>query len=161
MIRPLYPLACMESMRPAPFGDPSAIKLLRSVIFTGIEGAATVYPRGYLRKRFARGLGWLGPLLFVHATDPLPNTRVYIAVTPADFRIFGRPMFSTPFEIGRWTKGSYRASIPESGMFLRLDLELEKLGRIRLNAGLSSFSGRARQVFDLIVQVAAGPVSSV
>src|SRR5260370_39285277 len=90
----------MDSTRPRAIGDVSAIKALRSVIFTGIEGAAAVHPKGFLRKRLARAGGWLGPLLSVHATDPLPNTILYIAVTPEDFRIFGRAMFSLPFEIG-------------------------------------------------------------
>jgi len=151
----------VDVFRPPAVGDASAIKALRTVVFVGIEAAAVVYPKGYWRKHLTPALWGLGPLLTIHTTDPLPDTRIYVAVTPEELRIFGKPMFSSPFEIGRWKKGSYRASIPESGMFLRLDLELAKLGRIRLNAGLSSFSGRARQVFDLIVQSAAGPVSSV
>jgi hypothetical protein len=148
----------MDSMRPPAVGDASAIRALRSVIFTGIEGAALVYPKGFLQKRLAPAMGWLGPLLTVHATDPLPNSILYIAVTPEDFRIFGRAMFSLPFEIGRWKKRSYRASIVDSGLRLKLDLELEKLGRIRVMSGLRAFSGPARQVFELVVQSAAGPV---
>lgn len=142
-------------MRPPPVGDPSAVKALRSVIFTGIEGAASVYPRGYAKVRLARLSHYLGPLFVVHATDPLPASPLYIAVTRDDFRIFGRPMFSTPFEIGRWKKGSYRASIAETGIGLKLDLELERLGRVRLLTGLRS--GHARPVFDLVVQSASGP----
>ncbi len=145
-------------MRPPPVGDPSAIKLLRSVIFTGIEGAAAVYPSGFLRKRWAPGSGWLGRFITVEAAAPLPNSRVYVAVTSDDLRIFGRPMFSSPFEIGRWEKGSYRASIPDSGVLLKLDLELEQLGRVRVMSGLRVYSGAARQVFDLVVRYASGPV---
>jgi len=145
-------------MRPPAIGDASAIKALRSVIFTGIEGAAMVYPKGFMRRRAARAMGWLGPFLFVHATDPLPSSILYIAVTPEDVRIFGRAMLSLPFEIGRWKKRSYRASIVDSGLRLKLDLELEKLGRIRVMAlGLRAFAGPARQVFELVVQNAAGP----
>ncbi len=154
-----YSLREMDSMRPPAIGDVSAIKALRSVIFTGIEGAAAVYPKGFLRKRLASAGGWLGPLLTVHASDSLPNTILYIAITPEDFRIFGRAMFSLPFEIGRWKKRSYHASIVDSGLRLKLDLELEKLGRIRvMTVGLRMFSGPARKVFELVVQSAAGPV---
>ena len=151
----------MDSLRPPAIGEASAIKALRSVIFTGIDGAAVVYPKGLMRKRLAPAMGWLGPLLTIHATDPLPNSILYIAVTPEDFRIFGRVMFSLPFEIGRWKKGSYRASIVDSGLRLKLDLELEKLGRIRVLSGLRAFSGPARQVFELVVQNASGPVIAV
>jgi hypothetical protein len=125
------------------------------VIFTGIEGAAVVYPKGYTKVHLAHLIHYLGPLFVVHATDPLPATRLYIAVTPDDFRIFGRPMFSIPFEIGRWKKGSYRASIADSGIGLKLDLELERLGRVRMSAGLRA--GHTRPVFDLVVQGASGP----
>jgi hypothetical protein len=148
----------MDSMRPPPVGDPSAVKALRSVIFTGIEGAAGVYPNGYTKVRLARLSHYLGPLFVVHATDPLPASPLYIAVTPDDFRIFGRPMFSIPFEIGRWKKGSYRASIVAAGIGLKLDLELERFGRVRLLTGLRA--GHARPVFDLVVQGASGPVLS-
>jgi hypothetical protein len=149
----------MDVMLPPPIGDASAIKLLRPVIFTGIEGAAVVYPRGLMKVRMAGMLGWLRPLITVYATDPLPATPLYIAVTPEDIRLFGRPMFSSPFEIGRWKKGFYRASILESGLRLRLVLELEKLGRIRLNTRLRAFAGPARQVLELVVQGAAGPAT--
>jgi hypothetical protein len=147
----------MDALRPPPIGERSAIKQLRTVIFVGIEGAAVVYPKGFLRKRFTPQLGGLGPLMWVHATDPLPDSRLYIAVTPEDFRIFGKPMLSSPFEIGRWKKGTYRASIPESGFRLALDLELEGLGRVRLHSGPRFLAGRARAVFDLVVQGAGGP----
>jgi hypothetical protein len=103
-------------------------------------------------------LGGLGPLMTAHTTDPLPDTPLYVAMTPDDFRIFGRPMFSTPFEIGRWKKGTYRASIGEGIFRLRLDLELEGLGRIRLNSASRLFAGQVRPVFDLVVQNASGPV---
>jgi hypothetical protein len=151
----------MDSMRPPPVGHESAIKLLRTVIFVGIEGAAAVYPKGFTRKRLTPTFGGFGPLLTAHATDPLPDTRLYIAVTPDDFRIFGKPMFSTPFELGRWKKGTYRASIAEGGLRLALDLELEGLGRVRLNSGPRFLAGHARAVFDLVVQSASGPVISI
>jgi hypothetical protein len=147
----------MDAMRPPPVGDPSAVKALRSVIFTGITGAAVVYPKGFTRKRLTPMLGGIGPLLSAHATDPLPDTRLFIAMTPDDFRIFGGPPFSSPFEIGRWKKGTYQASIREGGFRLALDLELNGLERVRLHAGPRFLSGRARAVFDLVVQGAAGP----
>jgi len=62
----------------------------------------------------------------------------------------GKPGCEVPWE----TPPLVRASpAPNAG--------LDNLGRIRLNAGPRSLSGRVRQVFDLIVQAAAGPVSSV
>ena len=147
----------MDATRPPPVGHRSAIKLLRTVIFVGIEGAAVVYPKGFMRKRLTPMLGGLGPLMTAHTTDPLPDTRLYIAVTPDDFRIFGKPMLSSPFEIGRWKKRTYRASIPESGLRLTLDLELEGLGRVRLLSGPRFLAGQARSVFDLVVLGASGP----
>jgi hypothetical protein len=149
----------MDSMRPPPIGDPSAVKALRSVIFTGIEGAASVYPRGYMKVRLAHLIHYLGPLFVVHATDPLPASPLYIAVTSDDFRIFGRPAFSIPFEIGRWKKASYRASIAATGIGLKLDLDLERFGRVRLVTGLRA--GYARPVFDLVVQCASGPIVQI
>jgi hypothetical protein len=151
----------MDAMRPPPVGDPSAVKALRSVIFTGIEGAAVVYPKGFTRKRLTPVFGGLGPLLSAHATDPLPDTRLYAATTPDEFRIFGGPMMSSPFEIGRWKKGTYRASIAEGGIRLALNLELEGLGRVRLNSGPRFLAGHARAVFDLVVQGASGPVINI
>ena len=133
-------LGWMDAVGPEPLGQESAIKQLRPVLFGTIRGAATVRPRGYMSASLGRLLGWLGPLLTVHATDPLPATLLYIAVTPDDFRIYGKPMGSGPFEIGRWSRGSYRASIPTKGLSLKLDLELERLGRIRLIFGLRMFA---------------------
>ncbi len=66
-------------------------------------------------------------------------------------------MMSSPFEIGRWKKGTYRASIREGGFRLALDLELEGLGRVRLHSGPRFLAGQARAVFDLVVQGAGGP----
>jgi hypothetical protein len=147
----------MDAMRPPPIGHRSAIKQLRRVIFVGIEGAAVVYPKGFMRKRLTPMLGGLGPLMTAHTTDPLPDTPLYIAMTPDDFRIFGRPGLSVPFEVGRWKKGTYRASIAEGGLRLALDLELEGLGRVRLNSRPRFLGGHARAVFELVVQGAAGP----
>lgn len=147
----------MDPMRPPPVGHSSAVKALRSVIFTGIEAAAVVYPKGFTRKRLTPAFGGLGPLLTAHATDPLPDTRLYIAITPDDFRIFGAPMLSTPFELGRWKKGTYPASIREGGFRLALDIELNGLGRVRLHSGPRFLASRARAVFDLVVQSASGP----
>jgi hypothetical protein len=127
-------------------------------IFTGIEGAASVYPKGYMKVRLRSLLGWLGPMLTAHATDPLPASLRYLAVTPDDMRIFGRAMGSTPFEIGRWKKWSYRASIAESGLRFKLYLEVDRLGRICLETRLRALAGTTRSVFDLVVQSASGPV---
>lgn len=148
----------MDSMPPQAIGHRSAIKQLRSVIFVGIKGAAVVYPKGFTRKRLMPMLGGLGPLMTAHTTDPLPDSPLYIAMTPDDLRIFGRPLLSTPFEIGRWKNGTYRASIADSGLRLALDLELEGLGRVRLHSGPRFLARGARSVFDLVVQSASGPV---
>src|SRR5260370_17019347 len=121
----------MDSMGSQAIGDASAVKGVRSVIFAGIEGAASVYPRGYTKVRLARLSHYLGPLFVIHATDPLPASPLYIAVTPDDFRIFGRPAFSIPFEIGRWKKWSYRPSIPASPIGPNLDLNLSRFLRTR------------------------------
>lgn len=133
------------------------VKALRQIIFTGIDGAAAVYPRGLMKVRFMPRLWGFGPLLTVHSTDPFPATRLYVAVTPDEFRIFSRATMSSPFEIGRWKKGLYRASIRDSGLRLYLDLELEGLGRVSLMSGLRLFARHVRPVFDLVVQGAAGP----
>ena len=144
---------------PQPVGHAFVVKQLQHVIFIGIEGAAMVRPKGYMLVSLGGLLGWLGPLLTVHTTDPLPATHLYIAVTPEDVRIFSKPALSTPFEIGRWKKGSFRASIPDDRLSLKLDLELERLGRVRLVSGLRVFVGSVRAVFDLVVQSASGPVT--
>ena len=123
----------MDAITPKPIGQSFVVKELRPLIFVGIEGAAIVRPKGYIFVSLAGLLGWLGPLLTVYATDPLAATHLYIAVTPDDFRIFSKPRLSSPFEIGRWKKGCYRASIPDGGPSVR-------------------------PVFDLAVQGASGPV---
>src|SRR5260370_27032654 len=147
----------MDAVRPPPIGHPSAVKQLRAVIFVGIEGAAVVYPKGFTRKRLTPPFGGLGPLVTAHATDPLPDSRLPIAMTPDDFRIFGKPMMSSPFEVGRWRRGTYRASIREGGFRLALDLELEGLGRVRLHSGLRFLAGRPRPAFDPAAKGAAAP----
>jgi hypothetical protein len=149
----------MDAVHSSSIGDASVVRLLRTVIFSGIEGAAVVYPNGLTRVHLSGVFGALGPMVAMRATDPLPATPLYIAVTPDDIRLFGRPRRSSPFEIGRWKKGSYRASIQERAFRSRLDLELDKLGRIRLCTRLRPFAGPARRVLELIVQSASGPVT--
>ena len=119
-----------------------------------------MFPRGLTKVQLASLFGVLGPLLTVHATDPLPATLLYVAITPDDFRIFGRAMRSAPFEIGRWKSRSYRASLVQGGLRLKLDLELDGLGRVRLLSGLHAFSHQVRPVFDLVVSRSSGPVMS-
>src|SRR5262249_58479844 len=113
-----------------------------------ILGAAAVR-----RKGFAKGLaltllfGWAGPLLARKATEPLPPTLLYLAVTTADIRLYSKPLIGDAFEIGRWKKDSYRANATGN----RLDLQLGRLGRVTL------FGNRpARSVIELVVQGAAG-----
>ena len=138
----------MEVPRPRAIGNQGVVKQLRSVLFSEvILGAASVRPKGYSWSVLSLALGWFGPLLSRRATDPLPPSILYLAITAADIRLFGKPSFSNLFEIGRWKKGSYRASLSPTAVSLRLDLELERLGHVRL------FGGRdARPVFELVVQ---------
>jgi hypothetical protein len=136
--------------RPAAIGDQHVVDELRSILFSEpILGAAQVRPKGYL-KGVALNLllGWAGPLLARRATEPLPPTILYLAVTPVDIRLFSKPLWGDAFEIGRWQKSGYRAS--SSGN--RLDMQLGRLGRVTLHA-----SRDAGPVVDLVVQGAAGP----
>ncbi len=120
---------------------------LRSILFSEpLLGAAEVRPRGYGKVIFASLLGWAGPIVARRATEPLPPTILYLAVTSADIRLFSKPPFADPFEIGRWKKGSYRASLDGR----RLTLEVARLGRVTVTAGTS-----ARPVFDLVMQGSA------
>ena len=98
-------------------------------------------------------LGWAGPLIARKATEPLPATVLYLAVTTADIRLFSKPPFADPFEVGRWMKGAYRASLRDAGLTLKLDLDLARLGRVTVTS-----SRGARPVLDLVVQSASGPV---
>src|SRR5438270_7250298 len=126
----------MEAPRPRAIGHQAVVKQLRSVLFSEvILGAASVRPKGYSWSVLSLALGWLGPLLSRRATDPLPPSTLYLAITAADIRLFGKPSFSSLFEIGRWKKGTYRASVVPTGMGLRLDLDLERLGSVRLFGG--------------------------
>ena len=144
----------MQIPRPPAVGHQSVVNQLRTVLFSEpILGAADVRPKGYLRLAFAPLFGWWAPILARRATEPLPPTPLCVAVTPVDIRMFSRAGFRDLFEIGRWKKGSYRASAGEARLGLKLDLELERLGRVRVYANRS-----ARPVFDLIVQSASGPV---
>ncbi len=143
--------------RPQPVGELSVAKKLRSVLFSEvILGAASVRPRGLTKKILLSGLHWLGPFLARNATGPLPALILYLAVTPVDIRIFGKPGLSDPFEIGRWKKGTYLASVKEHTLNVELNLELERLGRISL-LHTRFDARRVRPVFDLVVLGAAGP----
>jgi len=129
-------------------GHPAVVKQVRSVLFSEvILGAARVKPLGYNWSVLALMLGWFAPLLSRRATDPLPPSTLYLAVTEADIRLFGKPTFSNLFEIGRWKRSSYRALVRRSAFGLRLELDLERLGRVTLVAGRN-----AAPVFDLVVQ---------
>jgi hypothetical protein len=148
----------MDVPRPQALGDQSVVKQLRSILFSeSILGAASVRPKGSMKLFAAPLLGWLGPLLARRVTDPLPPTELYLAATSVDIRIFSKPVLADPFEIGRWKNHTYRASIRVTFLSLNLDLELERLGRVRLVAGPRVFAGSARPVFELVVQNAAGP----
>ena len=144
----------MQVPRPPAIGHQSVVKQLRSVLFSEvILAAASVRPKGFMKVVVAPALGWWAPYFARHATDPLPPTVLYLAVTPVDIRLFSKSgLRSDPFEIGRWKKGSYRASVGESALSLKIDLELERLGRVRLFARKD-----VRPVVDLVLQGAAGP----
>ena len=125
-------------------GDRNVVNQLRSILFSEkILGATSAQPKGYRLATLSWLLGWFAPLLARRATGPLPPTTVYIAVTPVDIRLFSRPALSNLYEIGRWAKGSYRASI--NGKKLKLDLE--RLGAVEL-----ILAGDARPVVDLILE---------
>ena len=151
----------MDLHKPEPVGDPSAIKRLGTVVFVGIEGVLKVTPRGLGRVRAARMLGgfWgvLGavlPLFTIHATDPLPATPIYLVLTPDDLRLYAAE--KPPYEIGRRLKRTYHATVSADGG--ALDLEVERLGIIHLHAERRSVL--TRNVFDLVIRSAAGPVDS-
>ena len=138
----------MQVARPPAAGHQTVVAELRSVLFSEpILGAASVRPKGYKAVFFAVLAGWWAPKLARRATEPLPATVLYLAVTPVDIRLFSKPPFGYPFEIGRWKKGSYRASAGETRLGLSLDLEVERLGQVRVYARRD-----ARPVFDLVVQ---------
>ena len=143
----------MQVPRPLAVGDAGIVQELRSVLFSEpILGATSVRPKGYMKGVVLTALlGWLGPIVARRATDPLPATILNLAVTAVDVRLFSKPVFGGVFEIGRWKKGTYRASLRESAP--KLDLEVERLGRVTVIAR----SHGAKDVFDLIVQSAAGP----
>ncbi|HKW59727.1 MAG TPA: hypothetical protein VJR46_08245 [Candidatus Dormibacteraeota bacterium] len=145
-------LGVVQVPRPPATGDAYVVKQLREILFSEpILGAAAVRPKGYL-KGLALNLlfGWAGPMLARRATEPLPPTLLYLAVTPVDVRLFAKPLIGDAFEIGRWKKSAYRASAVGD----RLDMLLTRLGRVTM------FGDRAaRPVIDLVVQGAAGPAA--
>ena len=140
----------MQIPRPPAVGHADVVGQLRSVLFSEpILGAARVRPKGYGIVLVSRLFGAAGAIMAKRATEPLPPTVLYLAVTPVDIRLFSKPMWSDAFEIGRWKKSTYHASIDEE----RLLLDLERLGRVTVNGGAA-----ARPVLDLVVEGAAGPV---
>jgi hypothetical protein len=144
----------VEVARPPAIGDQAVVKRLRSVLFSEpILAAARTRPRGLLKGMGLQlVLGAVGQALAAHVTDPLPSSYIYVALTPVDVRLFSKPIGSEPLEIGRWPKHTYRASVTDSLFTLRLDLELERLGHVRLFAPKN-----ARPVVDLVAQSASGP----
>ena len=141
----------MQVARPPTVGEAKVVEAVRQVLFSEpILGAAGVQPKGYTTVLLSHLLGWAGPFIAKRATDPLPPTTLYLAVTRVDIRLFSKPWFRTAFEIGRWKKATYRATLDGR----RLVLELERLGRVTVFAGAS-----ARPVLDLVVQGAAGPAA--
>jgi hypothetical protein len=145
-------LRSVQIPRPAAVGDAHVVKQLRPILFSEpILGAAEVRPKGYL-KGLALNLllGWAGPLLARRATEPLPPTLLYLAVTPVDIRLFSKPLIGDAFEIGRWNKTSYRATATGN----RLELLLQGLGRVTMTGDRT-----ARPVIDLVVEGAVGPTA--
>jgi len=137
--------------RPPAVGDADVVAELRSVLFSEpILGAARVRPKGYGMVLLSHLFGAAGALMAKRATEPLPPTVLYLAVTPVDIRLFSKPMWSDAYEIGRWTKSSYSASLEGT----RLLLELERLGRVTLRGGQA-----ARAVLEVVVEGAAGPAA--
>jgi len=134
--------------QPPAAGDRSVVRQVRSVLFSEpLLGATRVRPKGLTKARLIGGLlGHWGAFVTRNMTEPLPPTTLFLAATTADIRLFAKPLFGDLYEIGRWKKGSYRASVNGS----RLDLELERLGHVTLFGG-------APEVVALVVQAAAGP----
>ena len=143
--------------RPPVIGDRGAADELRSVVISeSLIGAATARPKGLFGAQWLWLAGWARPWLARRATAPLPATPIYVAVTSNELRLFSKSLGLPPYEIGRWR--NYRASLTESRGTLKLELQLERLGRVTLIRG--PFIGKpARAVFNLVVQHAAGPVS--
>jgi len=141
----------MQVARPSAVGDARVVEALRQVLFSEpILGAAGVQPKGYTTVLLSHLLGWAGAIIARPATEPLPPTILYLAVTTVDIRLFSKPWFGSAFEIGRWKRATYRATLDGR----RLVLELERLGRVTVFAGAS-----ARPVLELVVQGAAGPAA--
>jgi hypothetical protein len=142
----------VQIARPPAVGDQQVVARLREILFSEpILGAASVRPKGYA-KGVALNLlfGWAGPLLARRATEPLPPTELYLAVTSVDIRLFSKPLFGDAFEIGRWKKGSFRATATGN----RLELLLGRLGRVTMTGGKT-----ARPVIELVVAGAVGPTA--
>lgn len=140
----------MQVPRPPTVGDPNVVSELRSVLFSEpILGAIRLHPRGYGKVILLRFLGAIGPILSRRATEPLPPTILYLAVTPVDVRLFSKSGWSGVFEIGRWKNGTYRASVRGAW----LEMELERLGRVAMKP-----QPEAREVVQMVQQAAVGPV---
>ena len=142
----------MQIPRPPAIGDAYVVKQVREYLFSEpILGAVSMRPKGYLKGIVLHLLfGWAGSWIARRATEPLPPTLIYLAVTAADVRLFAKPLVGDPFEIGRWKRSEYRASA-DGG---RLDMLLTGRGRVTM------FGDRAaRPVLDLVVQGAAGPAA--
>lgn len=143
-----------------PVGQRSAFRKLRTVVFTPIVAAATVYPQRYGFRHAAHIFGALGRAWALRSIGPLPDTALYIAMTQSELRLYAKSgRSSPPFEIGRWARLTYRASVRDRGPFLKLDLELERLGRIQVSAGLRVFVRDVEPVFQLVSDGASGPVT--
>ena len=144
--------------KPPAVGDTGVVQELRAVVISEpILGGASARPKGFVKAQVLTAAGWFGPLLARRATDPLPATPIYVAVTPNELRLFSKTLGLPPYEIGRWRNRTYRASLTRSRGWHHLDLDLQRLGRVTLHRG--TFFGRAAaEVFDLVVQNAAGPV---
>lgn len=155
-----FTLLTVQIPRPPAVGDPGVVSELRAVVISEpLLGGASARPKGFVRAQWGWAAGWMGPLIARRATDPLPPTVVYVAVTPTELRLFSKSLGLPPFEIGRWRRGAYRASLTESMRRLRLDLQLDRLGRVTLTRG-PFFEGAARPVFDLVVENSSGPVAT-
>lgn len=140
----------MQIPRPHALGDQSVVKRVREVLFSEpILGAVAVRPKGYWKILLAVPLGFWAHFLTRRATEPLPPTMLYLAVTRADIRLFSRNLGGA-FEIGRWKLGSYRAAVEGR----RVDLEVERLGRITMFA-----TSNAQPVLELVERGASGPVT--
>jgi hypothetical protein len=143
----------LNAALPRPLGHSWVAKELGTFVFSApILGAIQAAPKGLLLVSVSRLLGALGPLLAKNATSPLPASYVYLAVTDRDLRLYGKAFGAVPFELGRWNKFNYGASLRARGLRVSLDLALEGLGHVSLLTPRYFGAAAVQPVLDLVIE---------